>query len=536
MAARSRSGVRDGASVYSAAAAGQHPLLQLRRAVGQQHEPGRRDVQRQPAGDPGVVDDRVAGRQPLDEQHLLAVADRRAGRGARRRRAGPRGTASPHRAASSVGDARDASSHIRIPMRTSRSGPRASRPWLDQLGDEPRRRGHVQAGPAGDLGDRQRRLVRGEASRMRTARASEDSPVAVRAIVRVWQRHSHPLRGCFLGHTAAAARCRHDSDRPPRPRRWAPTSPRSASPAKTVVADDVLTLELAAPSGGRLRDWTPGSHIDLVLPNGLTRQYSLCGDRWDAVHLPGRRAPRAGRAAAAPPSCTTSWQWATSSASAARATTSRSCPSEQYLFVAGGIGITPMLPMIAQADLLGADWRLLYGGRRAGLDGLPRRARGVRRPRPGRAPGRVRPARPARFLGEPRPASGSTACGPGPLLAAMEADLRRLAAAHPAHRAVRGRGAGRAGARPPVRRRARAHRRDGDRDPGHDGARGAARRSGSRCCPPAAGASAAPARPTVLAGEPDHRDSLLDDDERDADDCMYICVSRSCTDRLVLDL
>ena len=41
---------------------------------------------------------------------------------------------------------------------------------------------------------------------------------------------------------------------------------------------------------------------------------------------------------------------------------------------------------------------------------------------------------------------------------------------------------------------------------------------------------------TVLAGEPDHRDTLLDDDERAAGDCMYICVSRSCSDRLVLDL
>jgi ferredoxin len=41
---------------------------------------------------------------------------------------------------------------------------------------------------------------------------------------------------------------------------------------------------------------------------------------------------------------------------------------------------------------------------------------------------------------------------------------------------------------------------------------------------------------TVLAGYPDHRDALLDDDEREAGDCMFICVSRSCTDRLVLDL
>jgi ferredoxin len=40
----------------------------------------------------------------------------------------------------------------------------------------------------------------------------------------------------------------------------------------------------------------------------------------------------------------------------------------------------------------------------------------------------------------------------------------------------------------------------------------------------------------VLAGRPDHRDALLDDDERDANDCMYVCVSRSRGERLVLDL
>ena len=52
--------------------------------------------------------------------------------------------------------------------------------------------------------------------------------------------------------------------------------------AKEKVAEDVVTLTLARPDGRRLPDWTPGSHIDLMLPNGMTRQYSLCGDRWDA--------------------------------------------------------------------------------------------------------------------------------------------------------------------------------------------------------------------------------------------------------------
>jgi ferredoxin len=40
----------------------------------------------------------------------------------------------------------------------------------------------------------------------------------------------------------------------------------------------------------------------------------------------------------------------------------------------------------------------------------------------------------------------------------------------------------------------------------------------------------------VLDGRPDHRDSVLTADEQAANDCMLICVSRSCTDRLVLDL
>jgi ferredoxin len=40
----------------------------------------------------------------------------------------------------------------------------------------------------------------------------------------------------------------------------------------------------------------------------------------------------------------------------------------------------------------------------------------------------------------------------------------------------------------------------------------------------------------VLAGVPDHRDSILDDAQRARGDSMFICVSRSCTDRLVLDL
>lgn len=40
----------------------------------------------------------------------------------------------------------------------------------------------------------------------------------------------------------------------------------------------------------------------------------------------------------------------------------------------------------------------------------------------------------------------------------------------------------------------------------------------------------------VIDGLPDHRDSVLTDVEKQRNDCMLICVSRSCSPRLVLDL
>jgi ferredoxin len=41
---------------------------------------------------------------------------------------------------------------------------------------------------------------------------------------------------------------------------------------------------------------------------------------------------------------------------------------------------------------------------------------------------------------------------------------------------------------------------------------------------------------TVLEGTPDHRDDFLSDEEREAGTTMMICVSRSCSPQLVLDL
>ncbi|SFF74554.1 PDR/VanB family oxidoreductase [Blastococcus tunisiensis] len=303
---------------------------------------------------------------------------------------------------------------------------------------------------------------------------------------------------------------------------------------KTPVADGVLTLELAAPSGGRLRDWTPGAHVDLALPNGLTRQYSLCGDRWDPfTYRVGVLREPVGRGGSA----FVHDELAVGDVVGVGGPRNNFplVPSDSYLFVAGGIGITPLLPMVHQAELLGADWRLLYGGRRrasmAFLDDLAAYGDRVL----------VRPEEEfglldlAGFLGDPRPGVRLYSCGPAPLLAAMEtvtAGWPRYALRTERFLAEE-RGA-------PVRTTPfeveLARTGVTVTVPPGVSVLDAVGEAGVEVLSSCRQGICGTCECGVLAGDPDHRDSLLDDEERAAGDTMYICVSRSRSDRLVLDL
>ena len=58
----------------------------------------------------------------------------------------------------------------------------------------------------------------------------------------------------------------------------APTTLNVRVVRKAVEAEDICSLELAAVDGGPLPAFSAGSHVDVQLPGGLTRQYSLCND------------------------------------------------------------------------------------------------------------------------------------------------------------------------------------------------------------------------------------------------------------------
>ncbi|NMH91988.1 oxidoreductase [Pseudonocardia bannensis] len=304
--------------------------------------------------------------------------------------------------------------------------------------------------------------------------------------------------------------------------------------ARREEAEGVVGVELALPSGEQLPSWTPGAHIDVELPGGLTRQYSLCGDPADgAAWRIGVLREADGRGGS---------RWIADELTEGATLRIRGPrnnfplqPAGRYVFVAGGIGITPLLPMIRAVAAAGADWVLHYGGRtRASMAFLGEFAAYGDRVR-------VHPQDEVGLLdldavlGAPAADTLVYCCGPTGLIEALETRCR----AWPA------------GALHVERFTAAPVVTDGA-DTAFDVV---CERSGltvsvapeqtvleavgnagidvlSSCEEGVCGTC----ETTVLSGEPDHRDSLLTEEEKAAGETMMICVSRCRGARLVLDL
>ncbi|ADI09579.1 iron-sulfur oxidoreductase subunit beta [Streptomyces bingchenggensis BCW-1] len=309
------------------------------------------------------------------------------------------------------------------------------------------------------------------------------------------------------------------------------------------AASDVVVLTLRHPTGRELPAWQPGAHIDLLLDESLTRQYSLCGDpadraRWQiAVH----RAPDGRGGSAYVHDALTE-----GAAVQVRGPRNRFPlrPAARYLFIAGGIGITPLVPMTAAAEAAGADWTLLYGGRtRASMafaDQLADRYGPKVRLVPQDESGLLDLAS---FLAAPTPDALVYCCGPEPLLRAAEERCRAWPSGS-------------------LRTERFQPRTDIPGPAAADGPQAAtgsfelvlARSGLTLTVPPersvlraveAAGISVlyscgegtcGTCETDVVEGEVDHRDSVLTDEERELGETMMICVSRCRGRRLVLDL
>jgi ferredoxin-NADP reductase len=304
--------------------------------------------------------------------------------------------------------------------------------------------------------------------------------------------------------------------------------------SRETAADGVVCLELEHPGGDRLPDWTPGAHIDLVLPNGLTRQYSLCGDRWDAYRYrvgvlrePGGRGGSAFVHDRLRPGDHVGVGGPRNKFPLV--------PAGRYLFVAGGIGITPLLPMIHQADLLGADWHLVYGGRRrASMAFLGELARYGDRVLVVPEDERGRPDLRA-WLGEVRPGLRVYCCGPPGLIDAVTAGCAHWPA--PTLRTERFTAPEQtAAARDTAFRVDLARTGTSVLVTPEETVLEALRTAGVDLLSSCMQGTCGTCETTVLGGQVDHRDAVLTEAERATGDRMFPCVSRSCGDRLLLDL
>jgi cytochrome P450/ferredoxin-NADP reductase len=304
--------------------------------------------------------------------------------------------------------------------------------------------------------------------------------------------------------------------------------------AMELVSEGVVALTLTAADGQALPPWTPGAHVDLMLGEAPTRQYSLCGrtDDTSCYRIGVLRDDRGGGG-----SRYVHERLRTGDSVRVRGPRNHFGldPSPRYVFVAGGIGITPMLPMIAAAEAAGATWELLYGGRRRGsmafLDELtPYGDRVTVWPQD-----EVGLLNLEAVLGTPREDTLVYACGPEPLLAAVEQQCRTWpsGALHLERFAPKPMGE-------PVR--AEAFEVVLDRSgltltvPPERSILSLVEEAGVGVVSSCAEGTCGTCETRVLAGLPDHRDSVLREEEKAGNACMMICVSRSCGDRLVLDL
>ncbi|MFJ9411181.1 PDR/VanB family oxidoreductase [Streptomyces sp. NPDC101393] len=304
---------------------------------------------------------------------------------------------------------------------------------------------------------------------------------------------------------------------------------------KEPLAEGVVRLSLAHPSGERLPAWSPGAHIDLALGPDVVRQYSLCGDPGDAflLQVAVLREPES-RGGSRYVHDTLA------EGDTVRVSGPRNhfplVDSPRYLFIAGGIGITPVLPMIAAAEQRGADWQLVYGGRSRATMAF---AGQLARDHPHRV--ELCPQDESGLLELDGllagPAAGTLVycCGPEPLLNAVE----RQSASWPDGTLH-------------IERFAPKTRMDDTPSasfevelsrsgitvtvPPDKTVLQSVEEAGVQVLSSCQEGTCGTCETAVLDGVVDHRDSLLSPAEQACNDTMFLCVSRAACPRLVLDL
>lgn len=134
--------------------------------------------------------------------------------------------------------------------------------------------------------------------------------------------------------------------------------------SRTQEALDILSLELMRADGAALPAFSAGSHIDVHLPNGLVRQYSLCNQP-DESHLYRIGVLKDPASRGGSQAVHGLVEGATLQISEPRNLFSLVHEAKRSVLFAGGIGITPILCMAERLARIGAEFELHYCARSA---------------------------------------------------------------------------------------------------------------------------------------------------------------------------
>ena len=157
--------------------------------------------------------------------------------------------------------------------------------------------------------------------------------------------------------------------RPARPREYNRTFALTVVGREVVARDEnVVALTLASADGSPVPVWHPGAHLDIHLPSGRVRQYSLCGEpeQHSTYRIAVRRIPDGGGGSVEVHDALPVGSTVTTSGprnAFPLSVPGYGSPTRRVRFIAGGIGITPILPMLGLAQRLGVDWSMVYVGR-----------------------------------------------------------------------------------------------------------------------------------------------------------------------------
>jgi len=303
-------------------------------------------------------------------------------------------------------------------------------------------------------------------------------------------------------------------------------------------ADGVASLILRRADGSDFPQWAPGSHIDLYLTDELTRQYSLCSptDDLSTLRVGVLRTPdsRGGSA------------WVHDQLRAGgelRISAPRNnfplVDSRKYLFLAGGIGITPIIPMLRAAEAQGKEWTLYYGGRSRDTMAFAQqledefgaqKVRIIAEDESGRLDLQ-------QVLGMPRAHMLVYACGPGGMLGAVEDFCMGWppGALHTERFAADTLGVG--GNTEPFEVQL-ALTGTTLRVETNQTILEAAEEVGVRVLSSCRAGLCGTCETRIISGEAEHRDAALSQADKDAGDVMMVCVSRAAAgcSKLVLEL